>query len=118
MRADLRPIFLQWLVFPSVHNGFKSDHCRRQWNLVNPEYELRYLELRAFDRQMLDAERQGGWGSGKLADVTTQDNVRPSLPNCCPDRNDGLTRRFVGSSRSAGSLLSLDLRTFFFSTSV
>lgn len=70
----------QWLVFPSVTNDFKTDHCRRQWDLINSEHDLRYLDLHAFDRAMLNSERQGGWGSGKLADVTTQDEVRVSCP--------------------------------------
>jgi hypothetical protein len=74
--SDASGLLSQWLVFPSVANGFQSDHCRRQWNLIDPDHELRYIDLHAFDRAMLNAERQGGWGSGKLADVTTQDEVR------------------------------------------
>lgn len=65
----------EWLVFPSISNGFTSDHARRQWSLADPERSLRFSELAAFDKAMLRAEQQGGWGSGKLGHVYTQDDV-------------------------------------------
>ncbi|KAH6782460.1 starch branching enzyme 2.2 [Perilla frutescens var. frutescens] len=40
-----------WIDFPREGNGWSSDKCRRQWNLVDTEH-LRFKFLNAFDRAM------------------------------------------------------------------
>ena len=65
----------EWLVFPSVSNNFTSDHARRQWSLSDPDRSLRFSELAAFDKALMRAEEWGGWGSGQLGHVYTQDDV-------------------------------------------
>jgi 1,4-alpha-glucan branching enzyme len=46
----------EWIDFPREGNGWSHKYCRRQWSLVdNPE--LRYGELGAFDRKMLQNGR-------------------------------------------------------------
>ncbi|KAL7414871.1 glycoside hydrolase superfamily [Mrakia frigida] len=64
----------EWLEFPSVANGFQSSHAKRQWGLSDPERSLRFSELGTFDKQMMWSEERGGWGSGNLAHVFTQDD--------------------------------------------
>ncbi|CED82984.1 1,4-alpha-glucan branching enzyme/starch branching enzyme II [Phaffia rhodozyma] len=63
----------EWLVFPSVQNGFHTTHCRRQWDLADFSRDLRYRDLARFDREMLEAEERGQWGSAELGHVWTQD---------------------------------------------
>lgn len=43
----------EWIDFPREGNGWSYHYCRRQWSLVdNPN--LRYCELNAFDKKMLE----------------------------------------------------------------
>lgn len=47
----------EWLDFPREGNNWSYHHCRRQWSLVdNPE--LRYSDLNAFDKAMIDLTRR------------------------------------------------------------
>ncbi|MEW6253813.1 MAG: alpha amylase C-terminal domain-containing protein [Planctomycetota bacterium] len=46
----------EWIDFPRAGNGFSYHYARRQWSLVdNPA--LRYADLAAFDRAMLQLDR-------------------------------------------------------------
>ena len=49
----------EWIDFPRVDNGYSYHYARRQWSLAdNPD--LRYGQLREFDRAMLDLDREFG----------------------------------------------------------
>ena len=43
----------EWIDFPREGNGWSYHYCRRQWSLVDNE-ELRYSELGAFDKAMME----------------------------------------------------------------
>ena len=46
----------EWIDFPREGNDWSYHYCRRQWSLVdNPD--LRYRDLGAFDRAMIDLAR-------------------------------------------------------------
>lgn len=103
------PLISQWLELPSVANGFRSRHAKRQWGLADPERSLRFSELGAFDKQMMWAEERGGWGSGALGHVFTQDDVslRPPFFRSSLDATDP----FSSSSLSQSTGLIVFLRS-------
>jgi 1,4-alpha-glucan branching enzyme len=47
----------EWLDFPREGNGWSFHYCRRQWSLVdNPD--LKYQQLAAFDRELMEFARK------------------------------------------------------------
>jgi 1,4-alpha-glucan branching enzyme len=47
----------EWIDFPRADNGFSYHYARRQWSLAD-NLDLRYGQLRDFDRAMLDLDRK------------------------------------------------------------
>ncbi len=48
----------EWIDFPREGNGWSYHYCRRQWSLADDE-NLRYGQLRAFDKAMISLLREG-----------------------------------------------------------
>ena len=48
----------EWIDFPREGNGWSYHYCRRQWSLAENS-DLRYGELREFDRQMVALLKKG-----------------------------------------------------------
>uniref|UniRef100_A0A673YXL3 1,4-alpha-glucan branching enzyme n=1 Tax=Salmo trutta TaxID=8032 RepID=A0A673YXL3_SALTR len=51
----------EWLDFPRKGNGESYKYARRQYNLLDPDNNLRYTQLYAFDRDMNLTEDKYGW---------------------------------------------------------
>ena len=67
----------EWLDFPREGNNWSYHHCRRQWSLVDNE-ELRYGDLGAFDKAMIDFARESdllGTDAGQMLHVHNDDKV-------------------------------------------
>ncbi len=43
----------EWIDFPREGNGWSYAHARRQWSLSDADY-LRYIDMKRFDRAMID----------------------------------------------------------------
>ena len=50
----------EWIDFPRAGNGWSYQHCRRQWQLADEDH-LRYGQLGAFDRALMELEQKHGW---------------------------------------------------------
>ncbi|GFP98544.1 1 4-alpha-glucan-branching enzyme [Phtheirospermum japonicum] len=64
-----------WIDFPREGNGWSSDKCRRQWELVDTEH-LRFKFLNAFDRAMnlLDEKFKFLASSKQIVSSADEDN--------------------------------------------
>jgi 1,4-alpha-glucan branching enzyme len=70
----------EWLDFPREGNGWSYHYCRRQWSLAdNPN--LRYRDLGAFDRAMLDLQNDHHLLESPPAGLIHIDNENRIL--CC-----------------------------------
>jgi len=50
----------EWIDFPREGNGWSYHHCRRRWDLADAEH-LRYAQLLAFDKGLLELEEHFKW---------------------------------------------------------
>ncbi len=50
----------EWIDFPREGNGFSYHYSRRQWNLCD-DPNLRYKNLKAFDKAFNELESQFHW---------------------------------------------------------
>jgi 1,4-alpha-glucan branching enzyme len=50
----------EWIDFPREGNGFSYHYCRRQWSLSDND-ELRYKQLKEFDKAMNELEDTFHW---------------------------------------------------------
>uniref|UniRef100_UPI001EAEB63B 1,4-alpha-glucan-branching enzyme-like n=1 Tax=Oncorhynchus gorbuscha TaxID=8017 RepID=UPI001EAEB63B len=62
-----------WLDFPRKGNGESYQYARRQYNLLDPDNNLRYTQLYAFDRDMNLTEDKYGWLASQKVLLTTAD---------------------------------------------
>jgi 1,4-alpha-glucan branching enzyme len=53
----------EWIDFPREGNNWSHKYARRQWHLVD-ESHLRYRQLGAFDRDMIQSAREKGFPDG------------------------------------------------------
>uniref|UniRef100_A0A3P8ZUZ7 1,4-alpha-glucan branching enzyme n=1 Tax=Esox lucius TaxID=8010 RepID=A0A3P8ZUZ7_ESOLU len=58
----------EWLDFPRKGNDESYRFARRQYDLLEPENNLRYTQLYAFDRDMNRAEEKYGWLASEKKD--------------------------------------------------
>lgn len=65
----------EWVDFPREGNGWSHDYCRRQWELADTEY-LRYAQLGAFDRAMMELDEEHHFLGHEHQLVTSADDDR------------------------------------------
>lgn len=44
----------EWVEFPEPRNGYSYDKCRRQWNLIDPIFDLIFRDLLYFDQCLMN----------------------------------------------------------------
>ncbi len=57
----------EWIDFPREGNGWRFDHCRRQWSLVNSY--LKYEWLNDFDRDMVAIAKENRIFDQRMGDM-------------------------------------------------
>lgn len=50
----------EWIDFPREGNGFSYHYCRRQWHLSD-DPNLRFCQLKRFDKSMNELEQKFNW---------------------------------------------------------
>lgn len=68
----------EWLDFPRDGNEWSHKHCRRQWSLVDTDH-MRYCQLNAWDKAMMELDDKYGFVSSDRQWVTHIDNERKVL---------------------------------------
>lgn len=66
----------EWIDFPREGNGFSYHYCRRQWNLSD-NVELKYSQLKRFDKAMNELEERFHWmrvGSHQYITLSHEDD--------------------------------------------
>lgn len=68
----------EWVDFPREGNGWSHDFCRRRWDLADADH-LRYSDLLAFDKSMLELDDVYNYVGAAHQHVSTADDARKLL---------------------------------------
>jgi len=68
----------EWIDFPRDGNNWSHYYCRRQWSLADTEY-LRYSQLGAFDKALMELDEKFGFLHNRHQWVTHMDEEQQVL---------------------------------------